>query len=83
MLVHILEPGLLPDSTDWDYDNAKFLGLCEIESYDKFVRFIQTLKENSSDLKIKDEWYTVDNYAFSFPADKDSIPVLYVYVISY
>ena len=83
MLVHIREASTNHDYDDWDFDNSKFVAAYDIESYDKFVKFIETLKENEKDLFIGKEWYTILDYAFSFPESKDSLPALYVYVSSY
>lgn len=83
MLVHIRELSCLPDYADWDYDNTKFIAAHEIKDYDKFVKFVQTLKKYGKDLIVNDEYYTVEDYAFVFPQNSDSVPCLYVYVSGY
>ena len=83
MLVHIKEVSPLPDRAEWDFENTKFVQAYKVKSYDKFLRFIQTLKKYHKDLIVGDNWYTVEDYAFCFPENNESVPCLYVYVVSY
>ena len=83
MLVQVRELHPLKDLDDWDYENAEFVAGYQIKSYDKFVRFIQTLKKYHKDLIFNDQYYTVEDYAFSFPTNSDALPCLYVYVSAY
>ena len=83
MLVQIKQVHTLENLDEWDYENAKFVAAHRIKSYDKFVRFIQTLKKYHKDLIVNDKFYTVEDYAFNFPADSDTLPCLYVYVSAY
>ena len=83
MLVHIRKLSICPDYDGWDYDNTKFIAAHEIKDYDKFIKFVQSLKKYNQDIIVDGECYTVEDYAFIFPNDKDSVPCLYVYVSGY
>lgn len=83
MLVHIKELDVSPLHDDWDYENAKTIAARTIKTYDKFIRFVHEIKKHKIDLIVGENWYTVEDYAFSFPDDSDMVPILYVYVVSY
>ena len=80
MLVHILELSVNSEYNDWDYEHTKFLKAYKIKSYDKFIRFIQSLKKYHKEIIIDDNWYSVEDYALNFPTDNDHVPCIYVYV---
>ena len=83
MLVHIKELHSLPDLEDWDYEHAMTIAATKVKTYDKFVRFVEQLKKKNKDLIIGENWYTVEDYSFSFPKNDDHVPCLNVYVVSY
>ena len=83
MLVHIREVTFVPNSDQIDYDTSKYVTSYKVKSYDTFVKMIQTFKKHRKDILIGDSWYTVEDYALSFPNDSEHVPVIYVYVISY
>ena len=80
MLVHIREVSPLADLDEWDYDNSKFVAAQDVTSYDLFVRFIQTMKENEKDILVDGKWYSVIDYTLCFPTESGSLLCLYVYV---
>ena len=81
MLVHIKLLKCNEEYDDWDYESATTIAFYKVKSYDKFLRFIQSLKKSHGDMIIGSDWYTVEDYALNFPTDKDSVPCFYVYVV--
>lgn len=84
MLVHLLESNFSSKYDDWDYDNCKILGTYIIDSYDQFIKFIKTFKDNESQyIEFKDKWYSLLDYTFKFPEDHDCLPLIKLYVCEY
>ena len=67
------------DETD-KYDGAKYLaGFTASGNFDEYTKMFMTMKE--CDIKIKGEYYIVDDVMFFYGGEEDSVPCLNVYLI--
>ena len=63
--------------TDDKFENPKFLAAYREENFDKLVNLLESMKEHG--IKVGEQWYTIDDYIFTFPEDHESIPAIDIY----
>ena len=80
MLVRILELNFTNNDSE-GMDNAHYLAGYEFENIDKIIEFVKSMK--GKDLRINDEYYTIEDWIWNFPQDFDSLSCLDIYVLSY
>lgn len=81
MLVQFVEPKLLSESDNWDYDAYHVISAFDVKDYQRFIKFIETMK--GRECVLNDKWYTVDSYMFNLPRDSDYVPCIRVYIAEY
>lgn len=64
-----------------DYDNYHIISVFTIEDYERFIKFIDFMKEH--ECEFNGEWYTIDSYIFVLPKDLDCVPYIRVYLREY
>ena len=80
MRIRILEPEVSKEYDGWDFDHWKYISSMEIESYDRFIKFLEFIKEKDKDVKVGADYYSVIDYHFNFPEDDECVPSLDVFV---
>lgn len=81
MLVRILGYNFT-DEDESGMENGNFLAATKVESYDKFLSMLETMK--GKDIVIGKEWYTFDgDYYLSFPKNDNAIMSLDIFVCEY
>ena len=78
MLVRLLEYNY---ETEDKYANPHFIKAYNEPNYEKFVIMLNNMENR--DFRVGDEWYTFQEWLFSFPKDEDCIPSIDIYVCSY
>lgn len=78
MLVRVLEEDLTEENR---FENAKFLKGYNFENIDIIVEVVKSLM--GKDMRIGNDWYTIDDYVWSFPETDDNIPSFDIYVYGY
>jgi len=81
MLIHFVQPEWSNEYGGLDYDNYHIISALTIEDYERFIKFIDSMKEH--ECEINGEWYTIDSYIFVLPKDSDCVPYIKVYLYEY
>ena len=78
MLVRVLEENLCEKDC---LENATFLKGYEFKDIDKIIEFVKSLI--GKDMRIGNDWYTIEDYVWSFPETDENIPTLDIFVYGY
>lgn len=80
MLVRLVEYNWTKDD-DTGMQNPNFIKAYNFKDIDKIIEFIKSIIDH--DVRVGDEWYTIQDYIWVFPKDEDSVPCLDVYCCGY
>lgn len=80
MRIRILEPEVSKEYDGWDFDHWKYISSMEVQSYDRFIKFLEFIKEKDKDIKIGKDYYSVIDYHLNFPENDESVPSLDIFV---
>lgn len=78
MLVRLLEYNY---ENEDKYANPHFIKAYKEENYEKLIAVLNLMK--GRDFKVGDEYYTYQEWIFSFPENEDSIPSIDIFVCGY
>lgn len=78
MLIRLLEYNY---ETEDKYENPTFIKAYKEENYEKLIAVLNLM--NGRDFKVGDEYYTYQEWLFSFPENEDSIPSIDIFVCGY
>ena len=80
MLIRLMEYDFSSEEDDM-YKNPHLIKGYEEKNFDKLVNTIISLK--GCDVRVGDEFYTIDDIVFNFPEFNDNIPTLDIMCIPY
>ena len=65
MLVQFVEPKWSNEFDNWDYDEYHVISAFDVKDYQRFIKFIETMK--GRECVLNNKWYTVDSYTTMAP----------------
>ena len=78
MLIRLLEYNY---ETEDKYENPHFIKAYKEENFDKFIAMLNQM--NGRDFRVGDDYYSYQEYIFSFPENEDCTPCIDIYVCGY